>query len=312
MAGQDGSVRAFERVWRPGRPVDVAGTLGVHCRGRGDPAHRITPDGAVWRTCRVADGPTTVRVTARTACGDITATAWGTGAQAALDALPQWLGADDDPAGFSPAHPLLARAARRHPGLLVGRTGLVMEALVPAVLEQKVTGREAWRGWRALLLRFGDPAPGPAPDGMRVVPAPQQWASVPSWEWHRAGVGPNRSRTVVRSARLATRLEGVAAVSGDEAERRLRTVPGVGAWTAAEVRQRALGDPDAVSVGDFHLPRLVAYSLAGEERADDDRMLELLEPYAGHRYRACLLLARVGVMPPRRALRLPIRDFRRM
>jgi 3-methyladenine DNA glycosylase/8-oxoguanine DNA glycosylase len=312
MAGQDGSVRALERVWRPGRPVDVVGTLGVHWRGRGDPAHRITPDGAVWRTCRTADGPASVRVTVRPTCGEIAATAWGPGAGLALDAVPQWLGADDDPAGFSPEHPLLARAAWRHPGLLVGRTGLVMEALVPAVLEQKVTGREAWRGWRTLLLRFGEHAPGPAPDGMRVVPTPHRWAGLPSWEWHRAGVGPNRSRTVVRAARLATRLEQVANVSGDEAERRLRTVPGIGAWTAAEVRQRALGDPDAVSIGDFHLPRLVAYSLAGEEHADDERMLQLLEPYAGHRYRACLLLAHAGVMPPRRAPRLPVRDFRRI
>jgi 3-methyladenine DNA glycosylase/8-oxoguanine DNA glycosylase len=305
-------VRAFERVWRPGRPVDIAGTLGVHCRGRGDPAHRITPDGAVWRTCRTMDGPATVRAATRPADGEVAATAWGPGAQSALDALPHWLGADDDPAGFSPVHPLLARAARRHPGLLVGRTGLVMEALVPAVLEQKVTGREAWRGWRTLLLRFGDPAPGPVPAGMRVVPTPRQWATLPSWEWHRAGVGPNRSRTVVRAAGLAARLEEVTRLSRAEAERRLRTVPGIGAWTAAEVRQRALGDPDAVSVGDFHLPRLVAYSLAGEERADDDRMLELLEPYAGHRYRACLLLARAGVMPPRRSPRLPVRDYRHM
>jgi 3-methyladenine DNA glycosylase/8-oxoguanine DNA glycosylase len=312
MAGQDGSMRAFERVWRPGRPVDVAGTLGVHCRGRGDPAYLAMSDGVVWRTCRTAEGVATVRVAARPACAEIAATAWGPGASSALEVLPGWLGTDDDPAGFVPSHPLLARAARRHPGLLVGRTSLVMEALVPAVLEQKVTGREAWRSWRALLLRFGEPAPGPAPDGMRVAPAPQRWAGLPSWEWHRAGVGPDRSRTIVRAARLADRLEEVASVSGAEAERRLRTVAGIGAWTAAEVRQRALGDPDAVSVGDFHLPRLVAYSLAGEERADDARMLELLEPYAGHRYRACLLLAKAGVMPPRRAPRLPIRDDRRI
>jgi 3-methyladenine DNA glycosylase/8-oxoguanine DNA glycosylase len=305
-------VRAFERVWRPGRPVDVAGTLGVHCRGRGDPAHQVLPDGTVWRTCRTVDGPTTMRLTARPSDGEVAATAWGPGAQAALDALPCWLGADDDPDGFRPTHPVLARAARRHAGLLIGRTGLVMEALVPAVLEQKVTGQEAFRGWRSLLVRFGDPAPGPAPDGMRVAPTPQRLVSLPSWEWHRAGVGPNRSRTVVTAARLATRLEQVAEVSGHEAERRLRTVPGIGVWTAAQVRQRALGDPDAVSVGDFHLPRLVAYNLAGEERADDNRMLELLEPYAGHRYRACMLLARVGALPPRRAPRLPVRDFRRM
>jgi 3-methyladenine DNA glycosylase/8-oxoguanine DNA glycosylase len=305
-------VRAIQRVWRPGRPVDVPGTLDVHRRGRGDPAHRVTPDGAVWRTCRTTDGPATVRVAGQPAVGEVTATAWGPGAVAALDALPRWLGADDDPAVFRPEHPLLADAVRRHPGLLIGRTGLVLEALVPAVLEQKVTGPEAWRGWRTLLLRFGDPAPGPAPTGMRVVPAPRRWAGLPSWEWHRAGVGPNRSRTVVTGARVAAALERVAALPSQEAERRLRSVPGVGAWTAAEVRQRALGDPDAVSVGDFHLPTLVAYNLAGEHHADDDRLLELLAPYAGQRYRACLLLTRVGRLPPRRAPRQPVRDFRAM
>ncbi|MGH8777096.1 MAG: DNA-3-methyladenine glycosylase family protein [Jiangellaceae bacterium] len=301
-------MRVLERVWRPARPVDVTATLGVHRRGARDPAYRIMPDGAAWRTCRTADGPATVRVTRRDE--DVCATAWGGGAAAALEAVPGWLGADDDPDAFSPTHPVLAQAHRRHRGLLVGRTGLVLEALVPAVLEQKVTGQEATRGWRALLLRFGEPAPGPAPDGMRVVPTPRDWARIPSWEWHRAGVGPDRSRTVVQAARLASRLEEVVGLPAAEADRRLRAVPGVGPWTAAEVRQRALGDPDAVSVGDYNLPRLVAFSMAGEERADDARMLELLQPYAGHRHRACLLLAHAGRMPPRRAPRAPIRDYR--
>jgi 3-methyladenine DNA glycosylase/8-oxoguanine DNA glycosylase len=254
------------------------------------------PDGAVWRTCRTADGPATVRILAHAGAGEVTATAWGPGATDVLDALPAWLGAHDDPEGFRPSHPLLARAHRRHAGLLIGRTGLVMEALVPAVLEQKVTGQE--------------PAPGPAPHGMRVVPSARRWALVPSWEWHRAGVGPDRSRTVVGAARLAHRLEEVVGLGAVEADRRLRSVPGVGPWTAAEVRQRALGDPDAVSVGDYNLPRLVGYTLAGEERADDARMLQLLEPYAGHRHRVCMLLAHAGVMPPRRGPRMPERDYR--
>lgn len=310
MAGQNGSVRVLERIWRPGRPIDVAGTLGVHRRGHRDPVHRIMPDGSVVRTCRTVEGAAAVRVTVRPATGEIAAQAWGAGASWALDELPRWLGADDDPAGFRPEHPVLARAHRRHAGLLVGRTGLVMEALVPAVLEQKVTGEEAWLAWRRLLMRFGDPAPGPVPAGMRVFPAPNRWAMVPSWEWHRAGVGPDRSRTIVRAARLASRLEAVVDLPADEAERRLRAVPGIGAWTAAEIRQRALGDPDAVSLGDYHLPRLVAYALAGEERADDARMLELLAPYTGHRHRACLLLAHTAPMPPRRGPRMPIRDYR--
>ena len=310
MAGQNGSVRVLERIWRPGRPIDVAGTLGVHRRGHRDPVHRIMPDGAVVRTCRTVEGAAAVRVTVRPATGEIAAQAWGAGASWALDVLPRWLGADDDPAGFRPEHPVLARAHRRHAGLLVGRTGLVMEALVPAVLEQKVTGEEAWLGWRRLLMRFGDPAPGPVPAGMRVFPAPNHWAMVPSWEWHRAGVGPDRSRTIVQAARLASRLEAVVDLPADEAERRLRVVPGIGPWTAAEIRQRALGDPDAVSLGDYHLPRLVAYALAGEERADDARMLELLAPYTGHRHRACLLLAHTAPVPPRRGPRMPIRDYR--
>ncbi len=304
-------MRALERVWKPPWPVDVAATLGVHRRGRNDPAHRIMPDGSVWRTCRTPDGPTTLRVTTRLDEGNVVAAAWGPGAPWVLDALPSWLGADDDPAGFRPSHPLLVRAHRRHAGLRLGRTGQVMEALVPAVLEQKVTGQEAWRGWRSLLLRFGEPAPGPGPAGLRVVPSARQWAILPSWEWHRSGVGPDRSRTIVRAARVAARLEEIAGMTTVEADRRLQAVPGVGPWTAAEVRQRALGDPDAVSVGDYHLPRLVAYSLAGEERADDARMLELLEPYAGHRHRVCMLLASAGVMPPRRGPRMPIRDYRR-
>ncbi|HMG30376.1 MAG TPA: hypothetical protein VK585_09680 [Jiangellaceae bacterium] len=303
-------MRAYVRVWRPGRPLDVAGTLAAHRRGHRDPAHRIMPDGSVWRTCRTGTGAATVRVTVRPVDGEVAAQAWGPGAEWVLEALPRWLGADDDQAGFQPEHPVLAWAHRRHAGLLIGRTGLVMEALVPAVLEQKVTGQEAWRGWRCLLTRFGDPAPGPAPDGMRVVPEPGRLAMLPSWEWHRAGVGPDRSGTVVRAARLASRLEAIVDLAAHEADRRLQAVPGIGVWTAAEVRQRALGDPDAVSVGDFHLPRMVAYALAGEERADDARMLELLEPYAGHRHRACMLLARTAPMPPRRGPRMPIRDYR--
>jgi 3-methyladenine DNA glycosylase/8-oxoguanine DNA glycosylase len=303
-------VRVLGRVWKPPWPVDVVATLDVHRRGRNDPAHRIMPDGTVWRTCRTPDGPATLRVAASAGDAQVTAAAWGPGARWVLDALPDWLGAADEQGGFQPSHPLLARAHRQHAGMRVGRTGMVMEALVPAVLEQKVTGPEAWRGWRSLLWRFGDPPPGPAPAGMRVVPSPRRWATIPSWDWHRSGVGPDRAGTIVRAASLASRLEQVVGLPAGDAERRLRTVPGIGAWTAAEVRQRALGDPDAVSVGDYNLPRLVAYSLAGEARADDARMLELLEPYAGHRHRVCMLLARVGAMPPRRGPRMPVRDYR--
>ena len=219
------------------------------------------------------------------------------------------LGADDDRAGFQPAHPVLAELDRRYRHLRIGRSGRVLEALVPAVLEQKVVGAEAWRAWRALMLRFGEPAPGPAPEGMRVFPPARIWARIPSWEWHRAGVEGVRARTVVGAARVAGRLEEIAAMSSAEADLRLRSLPGIGPWTSAEIRQRACGDPDAVSVGDYHLPAMVGWALAGR-KVDDAGMLELLAPYAGHRYRAARLVELSGIRPPRRGPRMAPRDYR--
>jgi 3-methyladenine DNA glycosylase/8-oxoguanine DNA glycosylase len=204
----------------------------------------------------------------------------------------------------------MRRVARGKAAVRVPRSGRVLEALVPAVLEQKVTGMEARRSWRELLRRFGSAAPGPAPAGMRVVPEPREWAAIPSWEWHRAGVGPQRSATVVRVARVAGRLEECVDLTLADADRRMRAVNGVGVWTSAETAQRALGDADAVSVGDFHLPRLVGFALAGERDADDTRMLELLAPFRPHRYRVVRLLEHVGPRPERRGPRFAPRDYR--
>ncbi|MEV0148175.1 MULTISPECIES: DNA-3-methyladenine glycosylase 2 family protein [unclassified Nonomuraea] len=295
----------MERRWEPGGPLDVGLALAPHRRGSGDPAWRRTPDGAVWRTSRTPDGPGTLRMSA--ADGAVLGRAWGPGAGWLLEMLPAWLGADDDVSGFAARHEVLAEAARRHAGLRIGRTGRVMEALVPAVLEQKVVGREAWRAWRWLLHRYGEPAPGPAPEGMRVVPEAEVWRQIPSWHWHRAGAEAVRARTIATAAWHAAKLE--AAATTEELDRLLRALPGIGVWTSAEVRQRALGDPDAVSVGDFHLATLVGYALTGE-KTDDPGMLRLLEPYAGHRHRAAVLVMLTGLRPPARGPRMPARDYR--
>jgi 3-methyladenine DNA glycosylase/8-oxoguanine DNA glycosylase len=227
-----------------------------------------------------------------------------------IDAVPAMLGAEDDPSGFTPLHPFLVEQARRRPGLLVPKTRRVIEALVPAVLEQKVPGAETQRAWRYLMRRYGEPAPGPAPAGMRVPPDAATWRSIPSWEWHRAGVEGVRSRTILEACRVARRLEQTVDLSAAEAERKLRVITGIGVWTAAEVRQRAHGDADAVSVGDYHIPTMVGLALAGEP-VDDDGMLELLAPYAGHRYRAVRLIELSGIRLPRRGPRMPVRDYRR-
>ena len=299
---------------RSARPLDLHLTLDRLGRGPYDPTFRRTASGDLWRTTRMPSGPAACRLV-QAGPRDVVAHAWGPGADEALDALPDLLGERDDDAGFVPP-PQLRDVHRRATGLRVPRTGRVLEALVPAILEQRVQAVAAWRSWAWLLRRHGERAPGPAGEaGMLVVPDAAGWAGVPTWDWHRANVDPGRARTVVAAARVARRLEEYGAVldaSGAEAAHaRLRVVPGVGVWTAAEVAQRALGDADAVSVGDFHLAKAVGWALVGE-RVDDERMLELLAPYAPHRYRVVRLLEVSGrARAPRRGPRLSIQDHRR-
>jgi 3-methyladenine DNA glycosylase/8-oxoguanine DNA glycosylase len=328
------------RAWRAPFLLDLPRTVGVHARGRGDPAFRVAPDGCIWRTSLTPEGPGTLRVTparpeppqaisaaeppeaisaaeppgaiSGAVPGPVTvvrAAAWGPGAAWLLRELPGMLGADDDRAGFQPAHPVLRELSVRHQGVRVGRSGRVLEALVPAVLEQKVVGVEARRAWRYLLLKFGDPAPGPAPAGMRVCPPPRVWCRIPSWEWHRAGIEAVRARTIIGAAEVAGRLEEIVTMPSGAADLRLRSLPGIGVWTSAEIRQRACGDADAVSVGDYHLPSAVGWALAGRV-VDDAGMLELLAPYAGHRHRAARLVELGGIRPPRRGPRMSVRDYR--
>ena len=299
------------RDWVAPFPLDIGLILSAHGHGGGDPTFRADGDGSLWKTSLTPAGPATLRLTARPAQAQtsVRALAWGPGAEWVLQALPDLLGGADDPGAFRPAHPLLRELAARHAGGRIGRTGRVLEALVPAVLEQKVVGLEAFRAWRLLLRRFGLPAPGPAPAGLRVCPPAATWAAIPSWEWHRAGVEGVRAATIRGAARVAGRLEEIVTLPPEEADRRLRSLPGIGAWTSAEVRQRACGDPDAVSVGDYNLPGAVGWALAGRV-VDDAGMLELLAPYAGHRHRAARLIELSGIRPPRRGPRNPVRDYR--
>jgi len=293
----------MERTWRPDGPLDVARTLAPHRRGTGDPTFRAG-DGAIWRASRTPDGPGSLCVKMR--AGVVHATGYGPGGQWLLDRLPDLLGGADDGARFRPAHPFLRTAADALRAVRLGRTARVFEALVPAVLEQKVVGIEARRAWRLLVRRFGDRAPGPHPD-LFVPPAPAGWRRIPSWDWHRAGVEAVRAETIIAAAAGADRLEDQPPA---EIDRRLRSIRGIGVWTSAEVRQRSHGDPDAVSVGDFHLARMVGWTLAGRI-VDDDGMLRLLEPYAGDRFRATRLVELAGSRPPARGPKVAARDYRR-
>jgi 3-methyladenine DNA glycosylase/8-oxoguanine DNA glycosylase len=243
---------------------------------------------------------------------EIRATAWGEGAEIAIAGVPELCGAGDDwsELDLSP-HPFLAEVLRSVPGLRLLRTNAVLEALIAGILEQKVTTIEARRAWRYVLGKYAERAPGPAPEGMRVFPSADVWRRIPSWEWHKAGVGPQRSQTIVRVAMVASSLERLAGLGATDPQvaHRLRSLPGVGIWTAAETTQRSHGDPDSPSVGDYHLPALVGHALVGSP-VDDDGMLELLAPYAGHRQRVMRLILASGVRKPMRGPRMTIQDHR--
>ncbi|HEU4808500.1 MAG TPA: DNA-3-methyladenine glycosylase 2 family protein [Homoserinimonas sp.] len=291
--------------YAPRHAVDLVATLGPLFRSARNPT--CQRDGAgVWLTQRTPQGAASLRLTQDQ--GAVDASAWGPGAEWAIDRVPRLLGSDDDWTALDVrGNAFLADALRRSPGLRLLSTGLLLEALVPAVIEQKVTTVEAWRAWRTLVSAHGEPAPGPAPHGMRVFPTAEAWRMIPSWEWHRAGVDPRRSRTALAVASVAT---AIWRMTGSDAPARLQSIPGVGPWTVAEASQRAHGNPDLVSVGDYHLPAIVGWALIGKP-VDDDGMLELLQPWAGHRQRVMRLILASGFHKPRRGPRMTIQDHRR-
>jgi 3-methyladenine DNA glycosylase/8-oxoguanine DNA glycosylase len=283
------------------RPLDLRLTLAPLRRGLYDPTIRLSA-GRAWRTTRTPDGPASV---ALVHAGDqLRAEAWGPGADRALADIPSLLGLDDDPAPIPAGHPLIARLARRDTGIRIPRTVAVVESLVPAILEQKVTSDEAHRATIGLIRVHGEAAPGPAEWRLRLPPTPATLAALPYYAYHPFGIERRRAELIRRVASRASWFEAIVDLPLPDAYARLTAVPGIGPWTAAEVGVRALGDVDAVSVGDFHLPNLVAYALAGEPRGNDARMLELLEPYRGQRARVMRLLELSGIRPPRYGPRL--------
>jgi len=296
-------MQPVRRVWRPDRPVPLGSILGTVRRGAGDPTYACG-GGTIWRGMRTPCGTASLALAEDRSSGMVRAVAWGAGAAWACEQVPAMLGGLDDPDGFSPRHPQLVEALRRHPHWRVPRTGLVFEAAVAAAIEQKVTGLEAFSGWRRLVRRHGEPAPGPPGErGLMVLPSPQTIRRIPSWEWLAMHIDPARSATVLRVAGVAESLERTLLLEAAAAETALRAVPGVGVWTAAEVRQRAHGDADAVSFGDYHVASSVGLALTGEP-IDDPGMAQLLEEYRPHRYRVQRLVELSGVRAARRGPRM--------
>lgn len=297
-------------------PVDLHLSLAPLKRGPADPCTRFTV-GGVWRAIWTPQGPASIYMETSPLEATVSAKAWGPGAGWALETFPSVIGADDDQRPFRSmlerrcvlsrggserlrAHEVVKSLAHRVRGLRIGRTLSVTEAAIPSVLEQKVIIKEAHRSYRQLVRSLGERAPGPAgAAGMLVPPRNDRLAATPYWLMHRFGVERKRAETLRRVASHARRLEETVRMCPADAARRLKAIPGVGPWTAAEVGLVSLGDADAVSVGDFHLPHYIIWALAGRARGTDAEMLELLEPYRGQRARVIRLVLAGAAAPPR-------------
>lgn len=291
-------------------PVDLAKTLFPLVRGAGDPTTRIEGR-ELWRSSRTPQGPATLHLL-QTEPDVIDAEAFGPGSEIALRDAPGLAGALDDDAGFPPpgAHPLIRDLHRRLRAIRLTRANELVRLLVPTIFEQKVTGIEARRAYRRLTLALGEPAPGPDP--LLLPPDPARIAALPYERFHPFGVERRRADVLRSVCARADRLERLLEVDPETARRELERFPGIGPWTSSEVTRLAFGDPDAVSIGDYHLPHLVTWALAAEPRGTDDRMLELLEPYRGHRARVQLLLERGLVSAPRFGPKLAPRAIERL
>ncbi|BCB82542.1 3-methyladenine DNA glycosylase [Phytohabitans flavus] len=292
----------------PPEGYHLAGSVGMLAMGRHDPCARFV-GGTFWYASRTPDGPGSLSLERDGA--SIVATGHGPGAGWLVDRAPAIAGLDDDLTGFAElaaAHPLVAELARVHRGVRLPTTGQLFPRLLRAILEQKVTGKEAYQAYAATVRRFGELAPGPV-ERLFMPPAAEAIATAPYWVFHPFGVEQRRADTLRRAAAEAARLERCA--TSAEATKRMTAIVGIGPWTAAEVVRTVYGDPDAVSVGDYHIPNTVAWALAREARGDDARMLELLAPFMGHRGRVCVLLESAGIAAPRFGPRMTIRSFAR-
>ena len=294
----------IERVFAGAAVIDLRLTLAPLRHGPQDPTMRLTyPRGDAWRAMRTPEGDATARYAYDGL--DVRVSGWGPGAGWALEHAADAIGLTDDVESFSPSEDPVRRFHAHQSGLRMCRSNLVMQSLIPTILEQKVTTVEAHRAYRGLVYRYGERAPGPVK--LFLPPDPKLLASLPYDGFHNFGIEARRADFIRTACSYAKRLEETVTMPRPEARKRLRALPGIGAWTVAEIERVVFGDADAVRPNDFHLPHTVAWVLAGERRADDDRMMELLEPYRGHRARAALLIELSGNTPPRRAPRQRVR-----
>lgn len=287
-------------------PFDLRATIGRTTVWGPDPTTRFDDD-AVWSAFRTPEGPASVRYTQRGP--SVRAEAWGPGAAHAVAAAADHLGVNDRTWQLESDDPIVGPLLDGVRGLRFGKSGRVMERLLAMIIGQKVTSRGASQSWRELVWRWGERAPGPR-EKLWVPPSGERLRALAYYDLHTVGIERKRADTILFAARRARRLESFAGLAPGDAHDRLLAFPGIGPWTAGLVVSAVHGDADALPVGDYHVPNHVAYALAGEPRADDARMLALLEPFRPHRGRVLAAILRGGPPAPRYGPRLSVRDIR--
>lgn len=295
--------------------IDLARTLQTIGVYPGDPTFRrgsrsfakavLTPAGAGTLRLEWTDS------------GDVTATAWGDGAEWLLERSPRWLGLHDDLDGFDPTlNRRVGELWRRHPGLRLAAIGVVWQELVLVLLGQRVTTGEAVKSWSRMCRAWGEPAPGPC--DLLLPPTSETVAALSYVDLHRMNVERRRAEAILTAARRAGRLEEAAEMPAADAIERLSALPGLGMWTATATVTASHGDPDTIVLRDYGLPTKVNYAFTGDathldpDRGGDEIMCAHLEPWRGHRQRIIRLLFAAGIDAPRRAPRARNPDLRRL
>jgi len=285
----------------------VAANMLQRVGGKGYAGPVIHDGRYTWRAVHTSAGPGAVRI--RPTADGAYVDGWGPGAAIAVGLVPDLLGVRDDPAKLVAHHDVVAKIIKARRFDRMTRTNSVWEHLVPVILGQKVPVASAAKAWQGILKLWGSTAPGPGPAHLVLGPAASELASLAYHDFHRFDVERKRATVIIEAAKRANRLEEAVDMNPVQARRRLEALPGIGPWTSSIVSQLALGDPDAVIVGDYNLPNTVAWVLAGERTGDDARMLELLEPYRGQRARVQGLLKFGGPRRERRGPKLDLPDL---
>ena len=275
----------------------------------------VTSDGRWFRRAEPGPAGPLVYAAASDPCGT-TLQVWGPPAtptayaDIALHEAAGWVGLHDDLAAAKAvltSTPQMARLVDLVGEVRLSVTPRLREAFGRSVIEQLVQGKEARRSIAQMVTCAGTRVN----QTQWLWPSAQRLGATPVWDLRRCGIS-GRMVTALHAGAIEDRRLEAARSNWDVLDRRLRALPGVGPWTSAETRVR-LGDPDAVSVGDYHLPTTVGYALSGPDGDGPDGtwtdagMLEVLAPYAGQRGRVIRLaeMAAGRGLVPRRGRRGP-------